>query len=71
MTDMEIARIVRSARRQGFDQACGVAFLGLVLTAPLLFLTDNVIGAASLLAAGVLGALGVASMLTNREPRED
>lgn len=67
MTDLEIARIVRQGRRQGFGQACLVAFFAALVASPLLALTDSPVAAAAGVSVAILAALGVAGVLTNSD----
>jgi hypothetical protein len=45
MTDIEMARLLRTAPRPGFAQACGVAFLA--VAPAVLFFADIAVGAAT------------------------
>ena len=67
MTDMEIARVLRIGRRQGFDQACGVAFFAFLAMTPVLFFTNDAAGALAATATGVLAVMGFAGVVTNRD----
>lgn len=69
MTDFEIARLLALGRRQGFEQACGVALVAFLVIGPaLLFMTDQAVKAVPALAGVVLTVLFLASSLTNQAP---
>lgn len=68
MTDLEIAKYVRHGRREGFARACAAALCGLVLAAPIVAFTHDPVAAAVGMAAGVIAAMGLGAVLTNRDP---
>jgi hypothetical protein len=64
MTDREIARILRQGRRQGYEQACGIALIAAAVVSAFVHdPADTLIVAASV----VLGALAVGAVTSNRD----